>query len=191
MKNLSGGNGLATSNRAFRCAALALIFLAACAGPPPRPAPEAGQAPVSPPAEKPGEEVQQRVREPARQGSAGIQVFPLQNPAVRELKAQADKAEAKGDYSEASAVLERALRIEPRDPEILQSMAEIQLHQKDYEQALGFAVRSYDFGSRVGEICSRNWHTISVAREHLGEEHEAHEARLRAGQCMNSKPPSY
>ncbi|MGD8359398.1 MAG: tetratricopeptide repeat protein [Lysobacterales bacterium] len=133
-------------------------------------------------------EVDTRVREPARQDSAGVQVFPLQNPAVKELIADASAAEDTGDYKQAAVLLERALRIQPRDPQLLQSMAEVQLRMKDYEQALNFAVRSYDSGPRVGEICSRNWRTIGVAREHLGDTSGARLAEQRATECMNTRP---
>ena len=133
--------------------------------------------------------MQSRVREPARQDSAGVQVFPLQNPAVKELIADAGAAESAGDYGQAAVLLERALRIQPRDPELLQSMAEVQLQMKDYEQALSFAVQSYDSGPRVGEICSRNWRTIGVARERLGDHAGSVEAGERATRCMNTRPP--
>jgi Flp pilus assembly protein TadD len=135
-------------------------------------------------------EVDARVREPARQDSAGVQVFPLQNPAVKELIADASTAEASGDYKQAAVLLERALRIQPRDPQLLQNMAEVQLRMQDYEQALNFAVRSYDSGPRVGEICSRNWRTIGVARDHLGDTSGARLAEQRASECMNTRPES-
>lgn len=162
-------------------AAVAALALSACAG-------------WTPPAEverpeAPEEEVESRVREPARQDSAGVQVFPLQNPAVKELLADAGAAESAGDYGQAAVLLERALRIQPRDPELLQNMAEVQLHMKDYEQALNFAVRSYDTGPRVGEICSRNWRTIGVARQRLGDAKGSAEAEQRAAECMNTRPP--
>jgi len=133
-------------------------------------------------------EVDSRVREPAKDDSAGVQVFPLQNPAVKELLADAGAAESSGDYGQAATLLERALRIQPRDPEILQSLAEVQLQMKDYQQALNFATRSYDIGPRVGEICSRNWRTISVSREHLGDHAESVKAEQKATACMNTKP---
>jgi tetratricopeptide (TPR) repeat protein len=136
-------------------------------------------------------EVDTRVREPAQQDSAGVQVFPLKNPAVEELVAQAHEAERAGRLDDAAVLLERAMRIQPRNPELLQHMAEVHLQKKDYEQALSFSVRSYDIGPRVGEICSRNWRTISVAREHLDDHKGASEAEHRAGRCMNTKPASY
>jgi tetratricopeptide (TPR) repeat protein len=157
--------------------ALAALLLSACTGWQPA-------APVE------DREVDARVREPARQDSAGVQVFPLQNPAVKELLADASQAEASGDYKQAAVLLERALRIQPRDPELLQNMAEVQLRMKDYEQALNFAVRSYDSGPRVGEICSRNWRTIGVAREHLGDHSGSQLAEQRASECMNTRPES-
>jgi tetratricopeptide (TPR) repeat protein len=133
-------------------------------------------------------EVEARVRTPAGEDSAGVQVYSLQNPAVRQLTAQAQGAEREGNLDQATSYLERALRIDPKDPQLLQHMAEVQLQKKDYQQALSFAVRSYDTGPRVGEICSRNWRTISVAREHLNDKAGANDAEKRASQCMNSKP---
>lgn len=156
-------------------AVLATLLLAACASSPPAPVEERA-------------DVERDVRQPAQKDSEGVQVFPLQNPAVKNLLAEAGEAENQGRYDDASLLLERALRIQPRDPELLQQMAEVQLHKGDYEQALNFAVRSYDSGPRVGEICARNWRTISVARERLGDGGGSREAEQRAGQCM-SKPP--
>ena len=135
-------------------------------------------------------EIDNRVRVPARQDSAGVQVFPLQNAAVVELTGQARAAENAGNLDQAAVLLERALRIQPRDPQLLQHMAEVQLQRKDYEQALSFAIRSYDIGPRVGEICARNWRTIAVAREYLDDLDGAREAEYRAGQCMNTRPES-
>jgi len=153
---------------------LLLAMLAACTSQRPAPVEE--------------REVERRVRAPAEQDSAGVQVYPLQNPAVVQLTEQARAAEAGGDFATAAVLLERALRIRPRDPQILQHMAEVQLEMGDYEQALGFAVRSYDIGPRVGEICARNWRTIAVAREYLQDLPGARDAEQRVGQCMNTRP---
>lgn len=153
---------------------LALLLLASCSSMSPAPVED--------------REVTTRVRAPASQDSAGVQVYSLQNPAVQQLTAQARDAERAGDLVQAGGYLERALRIQPRDPQLLQHMAEIKLQEKDYQQALSFATRSYDIGPRVGEICSRNWRTISVAREHLDDHEGARQAETRAGQCMNTRP---
>ena len=153
---------------------LIVLLLTACAGQPPMPVED--------------NEVDTRVRAPASEDSAGVQVYSFQNPAVKELTAQALVAERAGELDQAGGYLERALRIEPRDPQLLQHMAEIKLQKEDYQQALNFAVRSYDIGPRVGEICSRNWRTISVAREHLNDSNGASDAEARATRCMNTRP---
>lgn len=158
---------------------LIVLLLAACSSQPPVRVDTTDQ------------EVDTRVRAPASEESAGVQVFSLQNPAVRELTAQAQVAENAGNLDQASGYLERALRIEPRDPQLLQHMAEIKLQKADYQQALNFAVKSYDIGPRVGEICSRNWRTISVAREHLNDAAGASDAEARATRCMNTRPKGY
>ena len=164
------------------CPSLAVVLvllLSACASTTPAPSSQQER------------EVDARVREPAKEDSEGVQVFPLQNPAVKELLADAGAAESSGDYGQAATLLERALRIQPRDPEILQSLAEVQLQLQDYEQALNFATRSYDIGPRVGEICSRNWRTIGVSREHLGDNPGSVQAEQKATACMNTKPRSF
>ncbi len=150
------------------------LLLAACSSQPPAPIKD--------------KEIDSRVRTPASEDSAGVQVYSFQNPAVKELTAQALVAERAGDLDQAGGYLERALRIEPRDPQLLQHMAEIKLQKEDYQQALSFAVRSYEIGPRVGEICSRNWRTISVAREHLNDSNGASDAEARAARCMNTRP---
>lgn len=156
---------------AFACLPL---LLAACATSAPAPVDE--------------REVDSRVRQPAQQDSAGVQVFPLGNAAVTTLLADASAAEDEGHYDQAAMLLERALSIQPRNPQVLQNMAEVQLQMRDWEQALNFAARSYDLGPRVGEICARNWRTISVSREYLGDHRGSVEAEKRAKTCMVTKP---
>lgn len=166
---------------------LAMLLLTACATRQPPPPPGATQSP----ADTTDRTVEEKVREPAQQQRGGVQVFPLQNPAVKELLKQAQEAEAAGDYDAAAVAIERALRIQPRDPELLQQMAEIQLQKKDYQQALNFASRSYDSGPRVGELCHRNWRTMSVAQTALGDKRSASLAAARADDCNNQRPQSY
>ena len=53
----------------------------------------------------PVDEINQRVRTPASQDSAGVQVYSLQNPAVKQLTAQANDAEKAGNLDQAVAYL--------------------------------------------------------------------------------------
>ncbi len=136
-------------------------------------------------------DIEQQVRQPAEVEGAGLQVRPLQNPGVRELVSQADQAEQNNNLEQAGIFLERALRIQTRDPELLQRIAEIKLQQSSYEQALNYASRSYDVGPKVGELCSRNWRTIGVSREFLDDIAGAEEARQRSITCAAKKPEGF
>lgn len=176
--NRSGNAGW----RIERGAVLALVaLLAACTTTaPPAPVEEREVPRTDPPP------VTQAPPPPAP--DAGVQVYPLQNPAVAQLTQEARAAEQAGRLDEAAVLLERALRIQPRDPEVLQRMAEVQLQKRDWDQALSFAVRSYDTGPRVGELCVRNWRTIGEARGQLGDASGAADAERRAAQCPATRP---
>lgn len=156
---------------------LAAVMVVACA--------------VQPPAPVEDRSLAEQVRAPAAEQPRGLQVYPLRNPAVTELTEAAVAAENDGDLERATMLLERALRIEPRDPELLQYMAEIQLEKADWEQAESYASRSFDVGPRVGELCQRNWRTMALARERLGRDDAARRARERLAQCQVEVPERF
>jgi Flp pilus assembly protein TadD len=131
----------------------------------------------------------EQVRAPAAAETRGLQVFALRNPAVTELSEAAAQAETNGDLDRAAMLLERALRIEPRDPELLQQMAELRLDQGRWEQAESHARRSFDVGPRVGELCQRNWRTVAVALERQSRPEEARTASERLRTCQVEPPP--
>jgi tetratricopeptide (TPR) repeat protein len=156
-------------------AALALL-LAACGWQPTREDPE----------------VAERVRAPAGGAeSEGLQVYPLRNAAVVELENAAEAARSAGDLERADELLSRALRIEPRDPELLQRMAELQLARGDWAQAEHHAMRSFELGPRVGELCRRNWEAVALARERQGRMQEASRARSRTADCPVEPPERF
>jgi tetratricopeptide (TPR) repeat protein len=161
----------------FSVVLASIVLLAACATQPPAPVEDRS--------------VVERVRAPApdAEDNRGLQVFPLRNPAVTELTESAARAERDGDLDRAATLLERALRIEPRDPELLQNMAEIRLAQGNWEQADSHARRSFDVGPRVGELCQRNWRTMALARERMQQFEAAHQARERLAECVVEPPP--
>lgn len=133
----------------------------------------------------------EQVRAPAAAETRGLQVFPLRNPAVAELSTAALQAEQGGDLGRAATLLERALRIEPRDPELLQQMAEVRLGQGQWDQAEANARRSFDVGPRVGEICQRNWRTIALAQERQDQLDAARASRARLQACQVEPPPRF
>lgn len=160
----------------LRCLSpLAGLLVVACAGQPPAPVEERAAA--------------REVREPAAAESRGLQVYPMRNPAVAELTDAARQAEREGDLERATGLLERALRIAPRDPELLQHMAEVQLDRDHWNRAADYAARSWELGPQVGEICQRNWRTLALARERQQQHAAARRARERLADCQVETPP--
>lgn len=98
------------------------------------------------------------------------------NPAVlalldrAELDSKAGKREAEG------ASLERALRIEPRNPWLWLQLAQVRLTQGQYAQAITLARKANSFGSRQPRLQSESWRVIGQARVAQGDSAGAEQA---------------
>jgi len=120
-------------------------FLSACASPRPEP----GPPPPSP--------------------------YPLSGPAHAETPAIAslmDSARADttgGRLANAAASLERALRIEPRNPRLWQELSRVRLLQRDYVQAESCAARSNSWAGSDDALRADNWRLIAQARQARGD----------------------
>lgn len=157
-----------------------MLGLTACASAPP-PVPAPGQDRV----------VEERVRAPSAGSSEELQVFGVRNPAVAALGRQARAAEDSENLERAEMLLERALRIDGRDPAILQQMAEVQLARGRLDQAGSFAQRSFELGPQVGEICQRSLRTLVVVHERNGAWDQAQQARGRLENCRIAPPERF
>jgi tetratricopeptide (TPR) repeat protein len=125
---------------------LLIAVLASCASSPgPSPAP----APVSEPAAKPA--------------------APSENVAVAGLMQNARNDVAAGRLSNAAATLERALRIEPRNPRLWRELALVRLKQGEYVQAESVAARSNSWAGTDNTLRAENWRLIAQAREARGD----------------------
>ncbi|WP_303906001.1 tetratricopeptide repeat protein [Thiohalomonas denitrificans] len=105
-----------------------------------------------------------------------------QNPAVAELLATASAETRAGRLPQAIAVLERALRIEPRNPLLWQELARVYLQRDDYRQAEQMAARSNSWVGSNRSLLAENWRIIGVAREERGDPAGARAAFERAAQ---------
>lgn len=61
-------------------------------------------------------------------------------------------------------MLDRALQVNPADPQVLQSRAELAIRDQAWVQAEQYARRSFDSGAKLGSLCRRNWLTMHYAR---------------------------
>lgn len=93
----------------------------------------------------------------------------IENPAVASLMDGARADVAAGRLVNAAASLERALRIEPRNPRLWQELARVRLKQGDYAQAESVAARSSSWAGGDIRLRAENWRLIAQAREARGD----------------------
>lgn len=94
---------------------------------------------------------------------------PSGNAAVASLVSGARADVAAGRLVHAAASLERALRIEPRNPRLWQELARVRLRQGDYAQAESVAARSNSWAGADNRLRAENWRLIAQAREARGD----------------------
>lgn len=98
------------------------------------------------------------------------------NTAVVALMDTARTDIANGKLDAAVAPLERALRIEPRNPLLWQELARLRLQQGQYQQAEGMATRSNSWAGDNKTVRAENWRIIGEARLKRGDHQGAQAA---------------
>jgi hypothetical protein len=117
-----------------------------------------------------------------------LQVTPLRDPQVEDLRAHAVALEAQTDYAGAALAIAHALAIIPDDPELQQQAAEYALYQQDWTHAAAFAQQSYDRGPKVGGLCRRNWTTLRFVRLVHGDANGVQAATQQVATCTVAPP---
>lgn len=103
-----------------------------------------------------------------------------ENVAVLALLDQAQTESGAGRAQGASATLERALRIEPRNGRLWLELARHHLAQGDSEQAEQFAVRANALAGTDRKVRAAGWLLIAEARRARDDEAGARQADGRA-----------
>ena len=138
--------------------------LAGCAtapGPAPTPAPEPDLPPV---------QIPEAVPAPAPvPGPAPAPAARTENVAIAGLMDTARADAAAGRLANAAATLERALRIEPRNPRLWHELARVRLKQGQYAQAESVAARSNSWAGSDNALRAENWRLIAEARTARGD----------------------
>ncbi len=122
-----------------------------------------------------------------------MQVTAQVNPAVHYLRVNTSNAvnallvEAKthferNEFEQAAAKLERALRIDPRNPILWHNLAGVRLKQEDWKRAASLAAKSNALAVNDNWLQVRNWMLISWACEGMGDNECAKAALNRARQ---------
>lgn len=133
-----------------------LAFVAGCATPPgpPDAPPEKPEPPPVAPAPPP----------------------PKENIAVAGLMETARADAASGNLANAAASLERALRIEPRNPRLWHELARVRLKQGQFAQAENVAARSNSWAGEDRALRAENWRLIAESRKARGDSEGAQKA---------------
>lgn len=107
-------------------------------------------------------------------------------PAVVALLDRSDTESKAGKLDEAAASLERALRIEPRNPHLYRQLALLRLQQGQTEQAEGLAMKSSSLAGKDHTLQARNWRLIAEARRLRQDDFGAAEAERRAAALLRA-----
>jgi tetratricopeptide (TPR) repeat protein len=90
---------------------------------------------------------------------------------VAMLLAKAQTEFHTGQLDRSAALLERAIRISPKDPHLWQRLAQVRLQQRNAEQAETLAVKSNSLSNGLDSALLRtNWEIIAEARRQQADE---------------------
>ncbi|PKM07325.1 MAG: hypothetical protein CVV14_08870 [Gammaproteobacteria bacterium HGW-Gammaproteobacteria-4] len=166
--------------RASLAALAGAALLVACRG-------QVELTPVAAPVPVDTTEMVAQVRAAAAADDA-LQVEPLRDAQTEDLRQAAQALEQQGDYRGALLRLQQARELSPDDPTLLQEAAELSLYLADWDQAIAFASRSFENGPRLGPLCRRNWTTLQLVREQVGDSNGSASAQAQRMQCTISAP---
>lgn len=102
--------------------------------------------------------------------------------AVVALLDQAEQQQSGGNPEQSAATLERALRIEPRNPWLWYRLAEVRLDMGMLHRAEQLALKSTSLAVGNPRLAKKSWLLIAQARERMGDSEGAGKARDKAAQ---------
>lgn len=105
---------------------------------------------------------------------------PTASPAVVALLETAREQAAQGQDEQAAANLERALRIEPKNPWLWHRLGVLRLQQGNYQAAIDLARKSNSLAAGDRRLLAGNWELLARAYTALGNPAAAESARQKA-----------
>jgi tetratricopeptide (TPR) repeat protein len=165
--------------RPWLVASIVLGTLSGCswfAAQPPPPAP-----PPLPPV--PSYDLVAAIHAAGEREESEITVNGLVDPGVAALQRDAAREEQAGQFKQAAATLDQALKLNPDAPDLLQDRAEVAIKLKDFAQAEALARQSWSLGPKLGSLCARNWQTVVEMRLQARDAAGAVAARKAVAAC--------
>ncbi len=145
---------------------LVLLLLSSCAGPQSTPRPGTAVPMERPKTSVPMERPETPV--PGKPSASSIQTGP-----ARSLHTQANAALASGHAGQAEMLLERALRLEPRNALYWHLLAQSKYAQGDFGQAVQFCRKSESLAGNNTQLKEYNKSLLQKANKKLGDASQA------------------
>jgi len=117
---------------------------------------------------------------PASQPTPDVAPKRPHSDAVETLLKQAKEQFDQHETEQAAALLERALRIEPRNSILWHNLAGVRLRQEDWQRAANLAAKSNTLAGDNKWLRVRNWIITALACEGMGDKECVQEARVRS-----------
>lgn len=102
------------------------------------------------------------------------------NTAVNVLVEKSRNEAVVGETEAADAALERALRIEPKNPWLWLEFAQLRLAQGQFAQAISMAQKSLSFAGKDKRLQAQNWRVIGNAQAAQGKKVTSEKSIKRA-----------
>lgn len=109
--------------------------------------------------------------------------------AVGSLIAKANAQAHAGSGEQAAATLERALRIEPRNPWLWHRLAVLRLQQGYWQQAVQLATKSNTLSGKNTRLLGGNWEVMGRALGRLGDTRGARHAKAKSSTYFGRAKP--
>ncbi len=107
--------------------------------------------------------------EPEVSPEQSVELSSSSSPAVVALLNDADKFAITGKNQEAVASIERAIRIEPKNPVLWHKLGKVRLQEGKWDQAIAMAKKSNVLAAGNRLLQSENWMIIAKASEGKGD----------------------
>ena len=119
--------------------------------------------------------------DPGVRSSRDFVPVPEEGRAAGTLLASARQSARSGQFSQAEMMLERALRLEPRNARLWHEMAQVKYGQQAYDQVVQFCIKSNSLAGKDYTLIQQNWRLMEKAYLEMGQPEKAQQARVKAG----------
>ena len=93
-----------------------------------------------------------------------------ESPVIIALLDDVTDYENSGNSQQAEATLERAIRIEPKNPLLWHRLGLLQLREKQWQQAIAMAQKSNSLAANNTDLQLNNWKIIAQASKEMGDD---------------------